>query len=294
MKLLIIEKDPDIYTQFKECLDCEQYDITTASNGKEGLDLFRMTPNSFSVILTDITMPVMDGLTFIKKIREEDSHIPIILITEYTDFDITLEALHLGAYDLFVKPIQFTNFKERLKNLQELTSPSDILQTVLPTLKHSTEFKIHSQTSFIYPMANMLSNNIRWLVDPQLLNSQHIRLCLQESLSNAIIHGNLNISSELKEKNIEEFEARLYEREHDPKYNQKSVFLTMNLTSDMVHFTIEDQGDGFDTSNLPKMDDPENWLREYGRGILLIQSLMDEVSWNERGNCISIKKKIRG
>ncbi len=58
----------------------------------------------------------------------------------------------------------------------------------------------------------------------------------------------------------------------------------------MVEYTIEDQGRGFDFRTLPDPRDPENFFKNSGRGLLIIRIHMDEVSWNEKGNKITMRK----
>lgn len=90
-----------------------------------------------------------------------------------------------------------------------------------------------------------------------------VRLALEESLSNAIRHGNQN----------------------DPS---KHVTVEYAITPGEVRISIADEGEGFEPEALPDPRDEENLDRPCGRGVLLINAYMNEVRYNDKGNCITM------
>ena len=74
------------------------------------------------------------------------------------------------------------------------------------------------------------------------------------------------------------------------KINRLRKNFNFELTSTYVEYLIEDDGKGFDYNGLPDPRDPENFLRDSGRGLLIITIHMDEVEWNNKGNCIRLRK----
>ena len=101
--ILIVEDEIINQEILKEILSSE-YEIMTANNGLEALHLIETSPKPISLILLDLNMPLMDGLTFIKEIKkdEKNKNIPIIVLT--SDKNSELEALQLGAVDFITKP----------------------------------------------------------------------------------------------------------------------------------------------------------------------------------------------
>jgi len=93
-----------------------------------------------------------------------------------------------------------------------------------------------------------------------------IRLCLEEALTNAIMHGN----------------------KENP---QKSVVIEYELTPEQVKVCVEDEGEGFDPNELPDPTSNNHLLSLYGRGVFLMQQFMDNVSYNPKGNCITLIKR---
>lgn len=95
-----------------------------------------------------------------------------------------------------------------------------------------------------------------------------IRLCVEEAIKNAIIHGNRN----------------------DKK---RAVFISYSLKGKRFEIEIEDQGNGFDPCKVPDPTLKENLLKAGGRGVFLIQKLMDEVKYNDNGNKVFMTKLIK-
>lgn len=121
--ILIVDDEPLVRRSLSEFLTFEGYVVSTASNGKEALDLLK--DYTADIIITDIRMPGMDGAQLLKHIKHNHSDIPVILITSYGSIESAVEAMREGAYDYITKPIVDAEIKlviERLlkqRRLQE-------------------------------------------------------------------------------------------------------------------------------------------------------------------------------
>ena len=100
--LLIVEDEPDVREILSLQLRSRVDFIASAGNGKEALGL--MQDYEFHAILSDINMPIMDGLTFLEELRKEGNPIPFVILTGYGDKEKTIKALRLGAFDFLDKP----------------------------------------------------------------------------------------------------------------------------------------------------------------------------------------------
>ncbi len=110
--ILIVEDDEVVRDYLSEMLTEFGHRSITAENGDDGLNKFR--EHDFSMVLTDVRMPVMDGLSMLKKMRSEDSNIPIIVITGYPTVDSAVESLVAGADYYLVKPINVDDLKVKI------------------------------------------------------------------------------------------------------------------------------------------------------------------------------------
>jgi len=97
--------------------------IKTASDGNIALEKFK--DNKFNIIFTDINMPNLDGISFIKKVREEDEVVPIIMLSAYDDKSYMLECIDAGVDGYLIKPMQL---QKLLKILQKIVTKMNVAE----------------------------------------------------------------------------------------------------------------------------------------------------------------------
>ncbi|WDP86079.1 MAG: response regulator [Desulfobacter sp.] len=112
MKILVIDDEKPTLAMFKFFLAAYGYEVYTAENGEEGMDLFQdLNPD---MVFTDIRMPGMDGLEVLRQIRAARPQCQVIIITGHGDMDRALEALDLDASDFINKPVERQALNEAL------------------------------------------------------------------------------------------------------------------------------------------------------------------------------------
>lgn len=102
IKLLLVEDDPSFGTVLKDYLQINEFDVTHAIDGEDGLQLFKN--EKFNIIISDVMMPRMDGFTMAKEIKNIDPDIPIIFLTAKNMREDVLKGYKLGADDYITKP----------------------------------------------------------------------------------------------------------------------------------------------------------------------------------------------
>jgi len=103
LTILYAEDEIGIRKNIMKTLSYYAKDVYEASNGKEAFDLYE--EKKPDIILSDIHMPIMDGIEFIKKVRKKDKNTPVVMITAHTDKKYLLEAVELHMEKYIVKPI---------------------------------------------------------------------------------------------------------------------------------------------------------------------------------------------
>jgi two-component system response regulator YesN len=105
LKLAIVDDEFIVRLGIKSMTNWEYHNISIvgeASNGRDALIMCRnLKPD---IVLTDIKMPVMDGLEFLRQLREDDPYVKVVILSCYNDFEYVREALRLGAIDYLLKP----------------------------------------------------------------------------------------------------------------------------------------------------------------------------------------------
>ena len=119
-RILIVDDEEDIRVVLKISLSDLGYEVYTAENGEEALQIIEeVTP---PIVLTDIRMPVMDGLELLRKIKQEDPETEVIMITGHGDMDLAIESLKYEATDFITKPIKDEVLEIALKRANERIS----------------------------------------------------------------------------------------------------------------------------------------------------------------------------
>lgn len=102
--ILVVDDEPDIVLMLKYLLS-EKYNVITANDGKEAFEKVKANPNSIILVITDISMPNMDGMTLLSKMRESYPNIGVIMISAHGNIQTAVEAMKKGAYDYITKPL---------------------------------------------------------------------------------------------------------------------------------------------------------------------------------------------
>ena len=101
-RILIVDDEENICNILARRLTREGYQCVTANNGREALNHFYK--DTFSLIISDIKMPEMDGVQLLKKVKSMNPNMMVIMVTAYPEIDMAVEAMRLGAYDFIIKP----------------------------------------------------------------------------------------------------------------------------------------------------------------------------------------------
>jgi DNA-binding NtrC family response regulator len=113
-KILIVDDELSVRTSLQEWFLEEGFNVETAESGEEALN--KMQTGPFDLILLDIKMPGMDGITLQKKIKDIDEDAIIIIMTAYASVDTAVEALKLGAFDYVTKPFDPDDLSQLIRN----------------------------------------------------------------------------------------------------------------------------------------------------------------------------------
>ena len=112
-KIIVIDDEPGMRDFLEIMLQKDGYIVETASDGPEALD--KMDNSLFDLAITDIQMPIMNGIEVLKKINEKSPDTTVIMITAYASHETAIEAMKLGAYDYITKPFKIDEIKLIIK-----------------------------------------------------------------------------------------------------------------------------------------------------------------------------------
>ncbi|WJG10344.1 sigma-54 dependent transcriptional regulator [Aliiglaciecola sp. LCG003] len=117
LPIIIVDDESAILHSLSQLLELEDYLPTTFTDARKALEI--LEPNWPGVILSDINMPGMDGIAFLKSALKIDSELPIVMLTGHGDISTAVEAMRLGAYDFIEKPFSNEHILDVLKRAGE-------------------------------------------------------------------------------------------------------------------------------------------------------------------------------
>ena len=109
-KVLVVDDDEKILFAFREVLKKDGYKSIVAKNGEEALE--KMSTEEPGIVFMDITMPRLDGLEALKRIKEKNQSTPVIIITGYGTMQTAIKAMQLGAFEYLTKPLDVEKIRE--------------------------------------------------------------------------------------------------------------------------------------------------------------------------------------
>lgn len=263
--------------------------IEFARDGEEALD--RISRQRPDLVLTDLRMPGMDGLELVETIRTRHSSLPVLLMTGQGNEKIAVSALRAGAAGYVPKADLQEDLVEAVEKVLDIIDAARTRKQVLQFLGHcETRFELDNDPALAYPVVGFFMESLERIGFGDDYVRTQIGVALMEALTNAIIHGNLEVSSGLRRDHREEFDQLLVRRRQEEPYCRRRVHLTARESPEQVEYTIEDEGPGFNPTATPDPTSPENMEGVAGRGLMLIQTFMDVVEFNDRANRITMRK----
>ncbi|MBF0554958.1 MAG: sigma-54-dependent Fis family transcriptional regulator [Nitrospirae bacterium] len=118
--ILVVDDDPQMRDALREAIQRLGYEATVAENGQDALGKMAGTP--FAMIITDMKMPRMDGLTFLKEVRRRVGNLPVLVITGYGTVENAVETMKEGATDYLMKPFSFDKLNGKISSIMEASA----------------------------------------------------------------------------------------------------------------------------------------------------------------------------
>ncbi len=253
-RILIVDDHDDLASALSEVFSETGYFVKITESRDEAVRLDES--HDYDIVISDL-----DGDKVFPKM--DDSCLP------ETDSE-ELDRSHVKAFKVCANNFRREDFNEdELKNLFEtvLNYKAQFVdnQEIVQQIREKIEFVFPSAISLMHSILDYLMKRVE-KVGVINAESSNLFIALDEAFVNAIKHGN-------------KFDAN------------KIVRLSAEVSTKEARFTIEDEGEGFDVSQIPDPTNPENLFKTSGRGVLFIHNIMDEVTYNERGNRLTMIKK---
>ncbi len=289
--ILVVDDNPEEGRHVWELLAAAGHTVELAEHGEAAVAAIRCSRPD--VVLTDMQMPVMDGLTLVATLRTEFPGLPVVLSAGTGSEELAVAALRAGAAH-YIPKRRLTADVEPV--LDEILSVADaqrkqhLLLECITAVEHT--YSLCNDPDLAALVVGQTEQLLRQLglFDPA--EQMRVGVAVQEAVVNAIVHGNLEVSSGFKTGNWEAYHQLIADRAISPPYCDRRVAVTLRAERGRsLTVTVADQGPGFDPSLLPDPTDPVNIEKGSGRGLLLIRTFFDRVTHSPCGNIITMFKQ---
>lgn len=265
-------------------------DIAFAENGQAALGA--MEQDLPDLVLTDLQMPGMSGLDLVVAIRQRFPGLPVILMTAHGSEEIAAAALSEGAASYVPKRNLADELIRTIGRVLALAEAPRLDRAVLACLEETkSRFVLDNDLAQVKPLIAHLRDQLTDLAFCDETGMMQIAVALDEGIVNAMLHGNLEVDSSLREVGPDTFYEHIRERRRRPPYRDRRVHVTAMVTPAEATYVVRDEGNGFDPSSLPDPRDPASLEKAGGRGMLLVRTFMDVVRHGERGTELTMVKR---
>lgn len=254
--------------------------------------LMKIEQDAPDLVVTDLVMPEIDGLTLVATVKSKHPLVPVILMTSKGSEELAVQALEAGAASYVPKHSLAQRLLNTIHNVLAVSSRRRSHSRLMGSMTRSNcTFVLENDSALIAPLISRVQEDCGYMNLYDDSEGTRIGVALEEALANALYHGNLEVHSDLREQDDKTYWTLAQERSRQPPYCDRRVHVTAELSRQRAVFVIRDDGTGFDPSTLPDPTDPANLEKASGRGILLMRTFMDEVTYNDKGNEVTLVKR---
>jgi CheY-like chemotaxis protein/anti-sigma regulatory factor (Ser/Thr protein kinase) len=257
--------------------------VSFAANGRDALGMIEeLQPD---LIVTDLMMPEMDGLQLVQRCRQDNAGIPVIVITSAGSEYNAMEALGMGATS-FVPKMRLTDLlASTIHQVLALKQPSHAFHQLVACLSSAAvAFNLRNDIRLFPIVVDLIQKSLSSTGYCDATEAIRLSLAIEEALLNALVHGNLELTAETSREGIRPEAEFFKKRLVTAPYCERSLSIKLDLSEKQLEFFVRDEGPGFDTSTIPRVDELHSLRDGVGRGFLLMQLFMDVVEFNSRGN----------
>lgn len=251
----------------------EGYAIDTAEDGVQAWGMLAADPEKYDVVLLDRTMPRMDGMQLLARIKEDERLrvVPVILQTALAQRERVLEGIRAGAYYYLTKPYDVEMLRSVVRTATQDYRGYRELQAQVR--KGTDSLRLLRQATFAFQTVEQ-ARDLGALLANTCPDPQATVIGLTELLVNAVEHGNLGITYDDKSRLFQkgDWNDEVQRRLALPENASKMAEVRFDRSDHHIRFLIRDQGNGFDWQRYMQVD-PQRALDTHGRGIAMANRL---------------------
>ncbi|RMF42602.1 MAG: response regulator [Planctomycetota bacterium] len=293
--ILLVEDSPTQAMQMKLLLESANHQVACCGDGTDALQ--HLAQEATELVITDMELPVMNGLDLIKRMQVEFPHIPAVLVTGFGSERLAAEALRIGATAYVPKAMLDELLLGTIEDVLGITrtdrSYADLIECMT---ENRLVFELPSNPRLLTTAIDLTLQLASGMQLFSGVDAYRVGTALRHAASNAIFRGNLELTRDQfqhssTDGDITDIDNPLVaERMESAPYKNRKVHYEARLLPDLIRVVIRDEGRGFKPTELPSEEEIAAVSGEGGRGLLLMHKFMDKVTFNPAGNEVTLIK----
>lgn len=260
--------------------------VFSANSTDEAISLLRSGP--IDIVVANLGAMGASGRDLI----EAAAPVPVVVTSEPDRLEGLIEALEAGAANYIPRHLIEDRLVGAIHRALSSARRTSNRTRLLGSMRFShSRFSIPTDLSMLSVVADRLQASLEMFGLCDGHQTIQVRIALDEALANAFYHGNLEVSSDLKEDGPGDFEELTQQRLTERPYCDRRIEIEEHLTREEARFVIRDEGPGFDINAVPDPTDSDRLTRCSGRGIAMMRHFLDQVIFNDKGNEVTLVKR---
>ncbi len=294
--ILLVEDSPTQALQMKMLLESASHQVTCCDDGTRAIELLQN--GTCELVVTDLELPLMNGLDLIKQMQCDFPQIPTVLVTGHGSERLAAEALRIGATAYVPKSMLDDMLLGTVEDvLGVLRTDRSYAELIECTVENRLVFELPNKMSVVTTAIDL---TMQLAAGMQLLSGvdrYRVWTALQHAASNAIYRGNLELTREQWQQSSGDDSSDgqsaevVAQRLHSAPFKDRRVHFDARLMRDLIRIVIRDEGRGFDTRAALQEQASDAMTSEHGRGLVLMRNFMDKVTFNGSGNEVTLIKQ---
>jgi CheY-like chemotaxis protein len=267
------------------------YLVEFAEDGVDALAKIRQAAPD--IIVTDLQMPNRNGLELVSAVRMHHSNIPVILMTGHGSEGLAVEALQRGAAGYVPKPQLGEYLLDAVAQALTLAQADKTYERLISCLHEcELDFEFGNYPELVDALVDLIQQMAAGMGLTDATGRFRLGAAIKEAVQNAIYRGNLDLSYveaiDVRGGLCDELMQVVLERRMQPPFCDRQVLVQVRMNTQEARFVVRDSGKGFQVARQAPAATPAALESSGGRGMVLMRAFMDEVTYNDQGNEVTL------
>lgn len=285
-RILVVDDEAPIRNEVGAIISELGHRPVSVECAEDAFDILEFADQKFDLVLTDIAMPGVDGLDFLKRANADHPEVPVAIMTGHADIDAAVKAMHSGAFDFISKPFGYVELEDLVKRLGKKVARRHPMESsyVSEATEHY-DAVLPSDIATVNEFVKEWREHYRPVFMRVGVSPFSVAMCVQEALNNGVIHGHLQdkMPKNLKLSDNADMAKTEAALGNAGEVSEKKLRFNWEIGLRRLCIEVIDEGQGFDYKGLDSLENPADDPR-CGRGLTLIKNIMSDVRWEGCGN----------